>query len=120
VGELKKTNHNIIGIFFSFLFYITQYLSFWRTMEEAHTQKLFAAAELLFPAILHIFDLSTVELLINGRAKYKISSDFSSILFYMSMSMIFSYVRKKRKIDVIKMPLKIVGMVSAGDSLFIE
>jgi hypothetical protein len=81
-------------------------------MEQVQILKLFSSAELLVPIFMHHFDLSLVELLINGRLMYNVKSDFASILFYLSMSMIFQAVRRKSNIDVIKMPLKIVGVVS--------
>ena len=81
-------------------------------MENEQISKYLAASELLVPALMHYFDLSMVEVVINGRFIYDIKSDFSSILFYISMSMIFQAARKKKNVDVINMPLKIVGVVT--------
>lgn len=83
---------------------------FFVAMEKYDVSKIFAIAELLVPTVMHYFDLSLVEMLINGRFIYAVKSDFSTVLFYVSMSMIFQALRRKN-FDVINFQLKLIGMV---------
>lgn len=56
--------------------------------------------EILVPPTLHIFDVSIVEFLINARIFYAVSHDFGSVLFVLSLSMIFNrIIQKKSKPD---------------------
>lgn len=74
--------------------------------------KILAFMEILVPFILHYFDISLVEMIINGKFFYNVKSDFSSLLFFLSMSMIFQVYRKKKNQEIVKMmPLKLIAMV---------
>lgn len=68
--------------------------------------------EVLFPMLMHFFDLSIVEMITNGRLLYSVESDFNSILFIFSISMIFQYIRKKKNDDLSRKPLQMSLIVS--------
>lgn len=51
--------------------------------------------EIVLPVILHLFDLSIVEVLIHARFIYPVSHDFASVCFVLSLALVFSHYHKK-------------------------
>lgn len=75
-------------------------------------QKLLAVMEVLFPPLIHMLNLSIVEIVIHGQVIYEVMSDSASILFMMAMAMIFQAFRKKISPDAMENRGKAVLVVS--------
>lgn len=69
--------------------------------------------EVTFPVMMHFFNMSIIEVMINARIFYHIESSFDSILFIMSISMVFQTIRKQRSGNFNEKPLHMIGFVSA-------
>ncbi|KAL7034825.1 hypothetical protein ACKWTF_008118 [Chironomus riparius] len=72
--------------------------------------KVLKILEVAFPVVMHFFNMSLIEMLINGRISYQIESSFDSILFFMSVSMIFQTVRKARIGDISEKTIHMIGL----------
>lgn len=57
--------------------------------------KLLVSMEILMPPLVHFLNLSVVEILIHGRIFYGCLSNFASVLFILSLAMIFQKFRKQ-------------------------
>lgn len=51
--------------------------------------------EILLPVILHLFDVSIVEICIRLKIFYSVSHDFASVCFVLTVSLIFNQYHKK-------------------------
>lgn len=66
--------------------------------------KLIVTMEVILPPLIHWLNISIVEILIHGRFFYDVLSDPSSVLFVMSLAMIYQAFRKKTFPEVTKTP----------------
>lgn len=51
--------------------------------------------EIFLPVILHLLDISIVEVLIHAKFFYPVSHDFASVCFVLSMALVFTHYHKK-------------------------
>lgn len=75
-------------------------------------EKIFVVMEVIMPPLIHMLNLSIVEIVIHGQIFYQVMSDFSSVLFMMSLAMIFQACRKKILPEIEKIPTKMILVVS--------
>ena len=80
--------------------------------KEILQQKLMTTLEVLMPPLVHMLNLSLVEIVIHGRILYDVMSDTASIIFMMSLAMIFQAFRKKIAPEVKSFPTKMALVVS--------
>lgn len=73
--------------------------------------KLLSTLEVIFPSIIHMLNLSLVEVVIHGKIFYVVKSDFASMMFMLSIAMIFQAFRKKIMPEATKIPMKMLAIV---------
>lgn len=80
-------------------------------MEPATISKVLSILEVLFPTLLHFFNVSILEIIINGDIFLPLDSDFASILFTLSVAMICQAIRKRKSNELSEMPVQMIGVV---------
>jgi len=111
---MPHVHHNIIdfqALFVKLKFSISlpKYFLKKSAMDYSKAMKIL---EVTFPVMMHFFNLSIIEIMINARIFYHVESSFDSILFMMSISMIFQTIRKARIGNISGNPLHMIGFVS--------
>jgi hypothetical protein len=74
--------------------------------------KLMVTMEVMMPPLIHWLNLSIVEILIHGKIFYDVLSDAPSLIFMMSVAMIFQAIRKKIFPEATKIPSRMFLVVS--------